>query len=182
MWSALGLASISQEMFLTNLFGIKALIVAILAYSYSRAGRGEEVYVWGRIKIRRKVWIPIALSVSLAISAWARNVLSLQVMMLIVLTGLSGFAGLCIGYGAGSPLRRWLGRVGQQFAVGLLQGGGLSVCLGLYYQHWGLLSLACIVPCITLGALGGWADSDLDASHKEGLYALLLVAVPAMMV
>ena len=72
--------------------------------------------------------------------------------------------------------------MGQQHVVGLLQGGGLSVCLGIYTHAWGLLSLACIIPCIALGALGGWADSDLDASHKEGLYALLLVAVPAMMI
>lgn len=84
----------------------------------------------------------------------------------------------CFSYGAGSWLRKLVGRIPQQFICGAVQGAS-PILIAMVSEKWGVYTLCIALPSITLGVLGGWKDTDVNASAKEFLTGLTLF-LPAL--
>ena len=152
------------EIFLSHLGGIKLLVVALLGWMYSRAGRGWKI--WG-IKIRRRTILPLILCGTWVCITILTGIFTWTLLLLIGVSWLIYYGTLSIGYGTTSWLRNVLGKTAQQYLVAIQ--GVSCVLIAIYTQRWGLYSLCVLTPALTLGALGSWADSDTDAAFKEAL-------------
>ena len=157
-----------SEMALSYLAGAKLLVLALIGLLYTLAGRGVKVPILG--KIRRRVWLPIILCLSLLISGLLRGLLSLWLVLSILATiplayGIySAFA-----YGAGSWVRKLVGKTWQQYIVGGMHGLCLSILPCIVLGKWGILIGSVVIPSVALGLLGSVFDKDLDAALKEGV-------------
>ena len=167
------------EMQLVYMFLARAVILVAMCFIYTRAGRGWKLPWLG--KVRRRVYLPAILCSAWVVVSLIQGSLSLMLFLLVLGTFGIYYGTMSIGYGANSWIRKTLGKVPQQYIVGALQGGS-CVLIAYYTQRWGLYSLCVLVPSLTLGALGSWADGDVPAALKEGLicvsifvYALFLV-------
>jgi hypothetical protein len=165
------------EIGLTYIFFIKIIWISLIGFLYSRAGRGDSF-------IRRAILLPCMLSINWLISIliYANNYLTWPIVLAILITPLIYFGTMKgFSYGANSWLRQLVGRVWQQFIVGFVQ--GLSpILLILFTQKWGIYSLCVLFPMLTLGTLGGWADTDTNASWKEGLTGIALFLFPVFII
>jgi hypothetical protein len=167
----------NPEILLTHLGGIKLLIVVLIAWIYSRAGRGK---IWGK-RIRRRVVCPLILLLAMLIFSLMGKLFNIKLLGVLGVSFLMYYGTLSVGYGAGSWLRSVVGRIPQQFIVGALQGGS-CVLIAIYSGAWGLFSLSAIVPCLTLGFLGGVFDSDTHAAWKEILVGMSIFLFPIFMI
>ena len=140
---------------------------------YTMAGRGWKIPILG--KIRRSVWLPILLCLSWLIFGTIEGVMTWILALACLATiGLSYGIQKAFAYGSSSWLRKIFGRIAQQFIVGFVH--GLANCilpavvLAIYGAPvWGVVALSCLLPCLSLGILGGIFDNDLMAAKKEGL-------------
>ena len=170
-----------DEITLTHIVGIKLLIVALIGYLYSLAGRGVKLPILG--KIRRKVWLPIILAAQWLVFGAIMHVLSVWLVIACLTTiGLAYSIYSAFAYGASSWVRILFGRKIQQFIVGAMHGLSLSILPCIVLGKWGLLVGSIIIPCIALGLYGGIFDNDLEAAKKEGLTGILEYSVPIFIV
>jgi|25BtaG_2_1085352.scaffolds.fasta_scaffold03192_4 hypothetical protein len=160
----------------------KLLVLAFEGFVYSRAGRGWKI-PWMIIddKIRRRVYLPIIYGLAMLASMLIMKQFTWLLLGIVIATGGAYFGTFSIGYGASSLLRKWFGRIGQQFIVGFLQGGS-CVLIAWYTKSWGLYILSCLAPCLTLGMLGGCFDTEVNASYKEALVGTSIFLFPLFMI
>jgi hypothetical protein len=167
------------EIQLTYLAGFKLLIVALIGFCYSRAGRGWSLPIIG--KFRRRVYLSIMLLVTLLVSALMRGLMTWWLFGALIASWGVYYGVLSVGYGANSWLRKIFKRIGQQFIVGALQGAG-CVLIAVATGTWGLFTLSVVCSSLVLGTLGGWADDDVNASFKEAIVGASLFLFPMFMV
>lgn len=174
------------EMGYTVVTGLKLVIVALIGFLYSLAGRGVSLPVLG--KIRRKVWLPIILAGQWLIFGLIQGVMTWLLALACVATiGLAFGIYSAFAYGDGSWVRKLFGRIAQQFIVGAMHGLSLSilpcVVLGIAgVPVWGLLAGSILIPSIALGIYGGIFDNDLTAAKKEGVTGALEYMLPVFIV
>jgi len=167
------------EIQLVYMAWLRLLIAAFIGFVYSRAGRGWKLPIFG--KIRRRIYLPLIYCITMLVISIVAGRFSLNLLLSIVATWGIYYGTLSVGYGASSWLRKVFGRIGQQFIVGALQGSS-CILLAIATGHWGLYTLSIVVPSLTLGTLGGWADDDTNASYKESLVGISLFLFPLFLI
>ena len=153
----------NPEVALVYIGTLKLLVVVLIAFVYSRAGRGWKIW---RLKIRRRVFCPLILLLALTGFSLFQRTMSWKLLLAIIGSFAIYYGTMSVGYGAGSAIRRKFGKTFQQYFVGLIQGASCGL-VAVYSGNWAVYSLCCIVPCLTLGAFGSWGDGELNASYKE---------------
>ena len=166
------------EIQMTYMAGLKLLIVALIGFCYSRAGRGWKPF---GIKFRRRAYLPIMLILALLVSSLIQGTFTWLLLGALAASWGVYYGVLSIGYGESSWIRKVFGRVLQQFIVGFLQGAG-CVLIAVVAGTWGLFALSCVVGSVVLGTLGGWADDDVSAPFKEAIVGASLFMFPIFMV
>jgi len=162
------------EMTLTWLAGVKLLIAALIGLLYSLAGRG--------VGIKRRLYLPIILAVNWIVFMFLMGKFSLMLLGAILLSIPLYYLTMSVfSYGADSWIRKLIGRIPQQFIVGGVHGAS-AILVAIVTGSWGVYSLCVLCPMVTLGALGGWADGDLNASYKEAVCGISIFLCPLFMV
>jgi len=161
----------NPEVLLTYISSLKLVVVVLLAFIYSRAGRGWRWFGW---KVRRKVVLPIILITALiGFSLWTNTFTWKLLIASLISLGVL-IAVMHVGYGDGN-FRRLLRKivrnetavkVVQRAVVGTLYGGA---CLPVAYitGNWIVYGLSVLVSCSTSVALGVF--NPIDAATEETL-------------
>lgn len=169
-----------SEMALTWIAGVKLVIAALIGLLYSLAGRGVSLPILG--KIRRRIWLPAILCFTWLISMFIKGAFTWLLLGAIGLSFPLYFLTMSVfSYGADSWIRRLVGRIPQQFIVGAVHGGS-CILVALVVKLWGIYSLSVLVPCISLGVLGGIADKDMPAAWKEAVTGMVIFLYPLFLI
>ena len=168
----------NEEVMLSNIAGLKLLVVAFIGYWYSLCGRGVINGWLGR----RRVILPTILCLSWVVSGLILNRLTGLLLVIIGLSWLMYFMNMSLfSYGAGSWIRKLVGKTAQQFIVGGVHGGS-CILVALFLQSYWLLVLSVLLGSVALGILGSVGDGEISAAFKEAVVGACIFLIPVFMI
>jgi len=164
----------NEEVILSNWAGVKLLVLAVIGWLYSRAGRGIDGYIWG-IKIRRRVILPAILVGAWLLSATIQNIFTLKFLLVTLLTYPIMYLSMSVGYGGNTLPEKIFRRGAYGLALGVA-----PIAVAWYFSLWNMLIVNILVNVLCSVYLG--IKSGITASYEEALLSVFQFAIPIFLI